>query len=499
MRQKLRNPVVLTTFLSLFAPVAAGGLWIAPGDAALRSDLHTLADAGVIVAPLSSWPIAWDDIAAAVGSTPSAELAPDVLDAYARVRRHSQSAARSGTVRMHGRIALAESPRIIRNFEATPRDRAEIGGGFQWTGDRFAVRLDATRVSRPADGDSVRLDGSYIGATVGNWILTVGYPERWWGPGWDGNLILTTNARPTPQIAINRNSARPFSPGWLRWLGPWTVSSFLGVMDDERERDDPLFFGLRFASRPLPGLELGVSRTAQWCGEGRPCNAEAFWNLMVGRSNRGVNVPIDKEPGNQLAGFDMRWSPAFWRVPAAFYAQWIGEDSRQGGPQIGSWLRQVGIEFAGAVGESGWRHRTYFEISETICREGGIGFSVRKYNCAYDHPLYMPGYRYQGRSVAHGMDGDGLALAFSTLLIDDAERSWQFALRRSEIKRGGQPNPEHTLSPVPQRIVEFAVTRSRRIGAGTLNASVGYRRINDVVDRSRNEGSTTGWLEYVIR
>ncbi len=41
-------------------------------------------------------------------------------------------------------------------------------------------------------------DGSYLGVNVGNFMLSAGYIERWWGPGWDGSLILSTNARPIP-------------------------------------------------------------------------------------------------------------------------------------------------------------------------------------------------------------------------------------------------------------------------------------------------------------
>jgi hypothetical protein len=496
MRQKHRTIALLIAILSCAPPVVAGP-WLAPGDAALRGDLNTLADAGVLGVPLTSWPLPWGDIAAAVRAPPAPALAPDVLDAYSRVRARAQIATRTGTRTVHTRAALAESPRVIRSFETTPRDRGELGGGLSWTGDRFAFRLDATRVFSPADGDRLRLDGSYIGAAVGNWMLAVGYPERWWGPGWDGSLILSTNARPTPQIAINRNSAQPFAPRWLSWLGPWTLSSFLGLLDDERGRDDPLLFGVRFASRPLPGLEIGLARTAQWCGDDRPCDASAFWNLMVGRSNPGVNISVEKAPGNQLAGLDLRWSPPFRRAPAAVFLQWIGEDTRQGGPQIGSWLRQVGVEFAGPIG-SARRHRTYLEVSETICREGGLGFSDRKYNCAYDHPLYPPGYRYEGRSLAHGIDGDGLAYAVSTMLLGNEERSWQFSLRHAHINRGGPPNPQHTLSPTPQRVSEIAVLHSRGLGIGTLRASLGYRRLDDRLDPGRSDRSMTGWLEYVI-
>jgi hypothetical protein len=47
-----------------------------------------------------------------------------------------------------------------------------------------------------------RADGSYLGVNFGNFMLSAGLMERWWGPGWDGGLILSTNARPIPSVTL---------------------------------------------------------------------------------------------------------------------------------------------------------------------------------------------------------------------------------------------------------------------------------------------------------
>lgn len=473
--------------------------WLAPGNTGLRSDLHTLADAGVLHAPLTTWPLSWGDIAGDLRDAPASALDDTARLALERVRARVPVETQVDRLAWHSRITLGERPRIMRTFDDTPREEAQLGGGLSRTGERFAFRLNAARVWDPADGESFRLDGSYAGVALGNWMLSVGYPERWWGPGWDGSLILSTNARPIPQIAINRDRSTPFRARWLSWLGPWSMTSFLGLLDDERAAvDDPLVFGLRLTARPLPRLEIGVSRTAQWCGEGRPCDAEAFVNLMAGRSNRGVNIAPEKEPGNQLAGFDLRWAPPFTNGPAAIYMQWIGEDTRQGGPQIGSWLRQVGVEFAGSLFVDQWRHRTHVEAAETICREGGAGFSSEQFNCAYEHSIYQSGYRYHGRSMAHGMDGDGRSYSAGTTLMSTDDRVWQFSLRHIDINRGGPPNARHTLSPTPQRISEATLIHGRSFAMVTLRAAIGYHRLEDRLDSSLDERSLFGWVELMI-
>src|SRR5690606_3190339 len=376
--------------------------------------------------------------------------------------------ARPGRVTAHSHLGLAEDPRVIRTFDDTPREDAQLSAGLSWSGDRFAVRLNAARMWDPSDGDTFRPDGSYVGVSVGNWMLSAGCPERWWGPGWDGSLILSTNARPIPQLAISRERAKPFEARWLRWLGPWTLASFVGQLDDEREVDDTLLLGMRFGFKPLPRLDIGLSRTAQWCGEGRPCDAEAFANVITGRDNRGVNVPEEDEPGNQLGGFDLRWAP-FDSGRAAFYMQWIGEDSRQGGPQIGSWLRQAGMELAGSTSGGRWHHRTHFEAAETICREGGFGSSRQKPRCAYEHSIYRTGYRYEGRSIGHGMDGDGRSYTVGSTLTSTDERVWRVSLRYIDINRTDSWfNPGHTLAPTPQELGEVTLMHSRPLAFGAL-------------------------------
>src|SRR5690606_35851006 len=178
---------------ALLAGAAAAEPWLPPGDAALRSDLTTLADAAVLRTPITTWPLPWKDIAEQLGAVDAGELDGYALEAYLRVQARAERERRTGKLTPHSRVSVAERPRVIRTFDDTPREDAELGVGFALGGERFAVRLNATRAWDPADGDTVRPDGSYLSADLGGWIVSLGYPERWWGPGWDGSLILSTN------------------------------------------------------------------------------------------------------------------------------------------------------------------------------------------------------------------------------------------------------------------------------------------------------------------
>jgi hypothetical protein len=259
-----------------------------------------------------------------------------------------------------------------------------VFAGFSWTGDIFAVNLNAALVDNSIDGDALYPDGTYLGMAFGNWMLSAGWQERWWGPGHDGSLILSTNARPSPGFAIQRNRSTAFDNRWLRWIGPWSLTSFVNVLDDERVIDDALLFGFRISFKPISSLEISLSRTAQFCGKARPCDLKAIGNMLLGKDNRGITVDVNEEPGNQLAGFDVRWALPM-QIPVALYLQWIGEDGRDAKAIPGSWLRQAGVEVWGRVGEA--THRTHIEVSDTSCHEGGLGFSI-----ALPRPPYSLGH-----------------------------------------------------------------------------------------------------------
>ena len=448
----------------------------APGDMRLRNDLQLLNDSGVFDISLSAWPVSLGDVHRATDAAVIDGESDAVARALERVRRQLEWELAPGEFDFVFGASAASEPRIIRTFEDTPRGELEGFAKLSWVGERFAINLEGRFVNDPIDGDEFRPDGTYVGAALGNWIVTAGWQERWFGPGRDGSLILGSNARPSPGIMLQRNNTTPFETKWLSWLGPWSFTTFMTQLDDDREIKDALLFGIRGSFRPVKGLEIGITRTAQWCGEDRPCDLSTFGDLLLGNDNRGVNVDPEDEPGNQLAGLDIRWSlPA--DIPVAAYMQWIGEDGRPGSGLIGSWMRQVGVEFWGRFGD--FDHRTHFEVSDTLAREGGFGFSDEKPNVAYNHPIYKTGYRYNQRVIGHPADGDSLSYSLGSTLVQSAGHTWNVSLRYMEINRAGSPNERHTLSPTPQEIADVQISHSRETRFGRFDLGLGYASIDD--------------------
>ncbi|MBA3563404.1 MAG: hypothetical protein H0W33_05260, partial [Gammaproteobacteria bacterium] len=175
--------------LSAFPGLLQAGPWLDPGDLSIRHDVQILADADIIRAPVTTWPLSWGDISRFLSEADPADLSATEKDSLARLQQAARDAMRVDTVQFNARLAVAEDPRALRTFEATPRESAEIQSGLEWTGERLAWNLQVQKVAGPDDGKNLRLDGSYAGVVLGNYMFSAGVLDRWWGPGWEGSLI----------------------------------------------------------------------------------------------------------------------------------------------------------------------------------------------------------------------------------------------------------------------------------------------------------------------
>ncbi|MCH9695889.1 MAG: capsule assembly Wzi family protein [Gammaproteobacteria bacterium] len=471
-RVHIRAAVLLVWLAS---PIAIAGPYIPAGDPVLRHDIQRLADYGVIKGPTTTWPLAWgpilDDFDQVDVNTLPAAIAASLL----RVKDRAHWETRSEYLTFNAKAAGADEPTRIRGFQNTPRGEIELSAGAGYIGEWFSAEVNVQGVDSEQDSKEVRVDNTLVGAVFGNWSVAASTQERWWGPGWDGSLILSNNARPMPALVVDRIFTDPWNTKWLSWMGPWDFSLMFGQMEEDRDIPNAQFFGMRVTLRPLKSLELGLSRSAQWCGDGRPCDAETFVDLLLGNDNRGdPGVDFDNEPGNQLAGLDFRWSPVLFGQPVAFYGQFIGEDEAGGFPS--RYLGQVGGEWSGYLADR-WSTRVFAEFAGTSCQ---FHESSEIFNCGYNHGNYTTGYRYRGRSVGHGVDNDARMISVGALLVDDADTQWRATLRYGALNRGGSADPKNTLTPTRQDIVSLDLSHSRQFSYGLIDIGLGFEDIDDV-------------------
>ncbi|MBA54418.1 MAG: hypothetical protein CMK89_08190 [Pseudomonadales bacterium] len=433
------------TLLMLSSHFCVAGPWISPGDETLRHHIQVLADAGVIRVPVTTWPLMWSGIKQDLENADMFELSHGQQLSLSYVlfalRRDTND-----EVRLTWRGDIRQDARPFTDFADSQRDKAETNLDADWMSKHFAARLSVSYTDDANDDPNAKLDGSYLSTILGNWAFTAGSTERWWGPSWQNNLILGTNARPAPSLTLQRNHSAAFESPWLSWIGPWHLETFMGRLENDREVSHALLWGLRITFRPIQPLEIGLTRTAQWGGEGRPQGFSTFTDLLLGRDNRGDDdIDQTNEPGNQLGGIDWRLSGTFFGDTGfGFYGQWIGEDESNALPSRFSML--MGLD-ASLVSES-IHHRFYIEFSDTTA-EGFKGSGSDRPNYTYEHGIYQSGYRYRNRSIASATDNDSrmLTLAHDLLIGDDQQISW--SLTKVELNRDGTDTNApggHTLS-----------------------------------------------------
>lgn len=471
------------SFLLLALPAAnlAAEPWLAPGNVALRHDIELLADAGLLQGPVTTWPVSWPDVDRDMASARlPVGASPALRQAFDRVRKAAREASRSGFSGLGVRAAASKDPDTLRTFAADPREEGEFELRGGWMSGRFAANVEVTGVIDPVDGQDVRLDGTYVGYTLGNFMFSAGWMDRWWGPGWEGSLILGTNARPIPSLRVERNYTDPFETKWLSWLGNWRASLEVGRLEgSDVPVPDVNFFAARVNFRPLTWFEFGLSRTAQWCGEGRPCGWDVFWDMLIGRDNEIDDEGGQSEQaGNQMAGYDFRLRSPWSGLPVAVYGQFIGED--EAGMLPAKFLGQGGLEtWFGSDWGSG---RVHVEYSDTAC---DFASEEPLFGCAYTNALYPQGYTYRGRTIGHSMGGDGRMLSLGAVLVRPEGDTISLLVRDVDLARGSEA--AHGLR-------NAQVQYNRDFAFGQLRLGAGY---NDYeIETDENSSGFTGFIEW---
>jgi hypothetical protein len=469
----------------LLAATANADPWLAPGDAALRSDIQLLADAGILHGPVTTWPISWPDLAHDALDAGEAGLDEATRLALLRVQRLARAASSQGFAGVGIRARGSAEPGVLREFADSPREEGELSLRASWLTEHLALNLQGSYVADPDDGKDFRPDGSYIGVNFGNFMLSAGYMERWWGPGWDGSLILSTNARPIPSVTLERNYTDPFKSKWLSWIGPWRASIAMGRAEShDVPVSDVRFFAARVNFRPRPWLEFGLTRTAQWCGGGRPCDWDTFVDMVFGNDNQVADgEAAEDQPGNQMAGYDMRLRSPWRALPVVFYTQWIGEDEAGGLPS--KFLGQFGLETWGSLRSAGWRLRA--EYTDTACN---FSRKTPQFGCAYRNSIYPQGYTYRGRIIGDSMDNDSRRFTLAASLSLANGDFLSVTLRRLEINRDGG---DHAISEAPLDVDNVELRYSRGLGAGKISAGIGFE---DPATRRDASSGVQGFVDW---
>lgn len=253
----------------------------------------------------------------------------------------------------------------------------------------FYLHPEYTDSSVDPDRD-VELIECYGKLALGSLEVEVGEDSLWWGPGYNGSILMSNNTEPFRMIKIS--NPRPTQLPWIfRGLGLFKGTWFLTELGDDRVIPKTKLTGLRFNFKPDPAFELGVSRTIMFSGSGRPGVGLRDYLDMFRRQE-------EQAENNQLAGFDVSvLIPVDGIVPAKsmrLYGDFAGEDEAAGLPS--HWARLFGMQLYDIL-QTG---RTDLRIEYADNHVPGEA------DVFYTHGLYQSGYTYKARVIGHHMGTD---------------------------------------------------------------------------------------------
>jgi membrane-associated phospholipid phosphatase len=432
-----------------------------------RHDIELLVDDGGLALTVTQWPLPREAVQRAIDALPV--MLPDALEQARDRVRAELSAQRANRIG----LTVRERKDALAGFgdDATPGSSLQLRSG-EFDGPHLAMqvggRLDPQRDSGQA-GTSARLDDSAVAIDAFGIQAQAWAHRSWWGPGWQSALPLSNNAPALDGVGLQRASGLPSESPWLSWLGPWNMDFFVARTEGEPAGagSNPLITGLRLTARPLPLVEIGLTRMAQFGGTGHPETLGSFARAVAGSHANAQSVAAQRlDSGNGLAGVDLRLRCPFG-VPCAVYAQVMGEDDRKHLPY--KYLELVGTEVWTPDGSM----RFYFEAQELGCRVTWRGPSIP--DCAYRNYAYPGGYTSGTRWLGSGLGSDGRSLTLGW--VDSA---WDSSVRIDYGRVGSRIgefgtvfDPESTIGP----FWAVSARRSWHFGATSITPEFDWSRV----------------------
>jgi Capsule assembly protein Wzi len=414
--------------------------WAEVGDNRLRTDIELLSSEGLLDGVTTQWPLPWTSIAHDLRNADPAAPSDAVQSAASRVL---DQAERENTPGLSASFLLdaTNNPSVVYGFDGLGRGEGETAVSLSYNSADLAGRLSIGQFTQTFQGHDTKLmlDGSYVAAKLGDdALIYAGWLDHWWGPGWISALSLSNNARPMPQIGIERLNTSASSWPVVNLLGPWQLEFFVGLLDGPRLQPNTLFNALRLTFNPAPGVEIGLARTEEFCGDGHPCSPLRDYFHFSNNPNSIDNV-------NDEAVWDVKYSHRIGRIPLQFYLQLMNEDY--------SWFNHSGTSHLfGVTAFLPARAnpiRLTVEFSDSIATLHPFAFGENIYGFSYTNFQFLDGMRYRGRTLGFSLDDDSTLLSLQGSWSDSDGHFYELSFHHATIGNSHTPLGNNIVSTAP--------------------------------------------------
>ena len=275
--------------------------------------------------------------------------------------------------------------------------------------------------------DRFQLLDTYVAMKYAGLDWSVGKQSLWWGPGEGGELLLSNNG--TPLWMAQLNSTEPFNiPGISKVLGPFRTNNFFGSLAGHQFPAGPYMFGEKVSCKPYPDLEVSISRTVIFAGQGHvPLTFGSYWNSFTSFSNVPASVKFSRnDPGARHAQFDFSWRLPKLQRWLTFYSGSIVHDDTNALPNARAGVNPgIYLTHFPKLPKLDFRAEAVYTDPPGATQHGG---RFLYYEIVY-HDLYLNDGNLMGSWI--GREGKGYQ-AWSTYTINP-QSSIQFSIRNAKI------------------------------------------------------------------
>ncbi len=151
-----------------------------------------------------------------------------------------------------------------------------------------------------------RLMDTYVSSNQDNWIFSFGKQNLWWSPDYSNAFLMSNNTAPIYMFRVTREAPIEI-PYVSQLLGPMKIDLFMGKLSNNEFPPRPVIHGEKITFKPVPNLEVGFSRTAEFAGVGRATTPKAIWLSYLSLTNSDQYPPGAPNPGKRTSGFDFNY------------------------------------------------------------------------------------------------------------------------------------------------------------------------------------------------
>lgn len=185
--------------------------------------------------------------------------------------------------------------------------------------------------------------GSAVVVSLGNFAISFGTEEMWWGTGHFAALSQSDNASPFPALRI-QNIHPTLLPWVFRYLGQFRYQIFFGQLDGDRYFAHPWIDGEIFSFKPLPNFEFGFTHTIDFGG----VHNDNYSVLgFLGRATGfATGSPIGANTNSRGGVYLKFYFPEFRNMQV--YQEILGEDNlTKELPPVGRFLPFLAVSYQG--------------------------------------------------------------------------------------------------------------------------------------------------------